>query len=280
MLSWFKKRSRDPKQAIKEALGDYELPTFPAVVTETLAKLRDPNADLKQIAATLAADPGTSAKVLGLANSPAYALRNEVRNLDHAVALLGRGQTESLLLAVAAREALPQHSLSGYDPRGFWRAAACRATAATALAARLHPATKSECFTAALLQDMAIPLLRQQRGELYGEVLERWHAGEAELADLEHEELGLDHAEVAGWMCRAWQFPYLIADAIGAHHEDASSAHEVPPAVQLVAPLGDEDEQSRRQVAEEVSRRYGLAHDEVLELLDRAFENASSLSLF
>ena len=34
MLGWFKKRKANPKRLLKEALGKFDLPSFPIVVTE------------------------------------------------------------------------------------------------------------------------------------------------------------------------------------------------------------------------------------------------------
>ena len=62
-----------PAQALKAALGDFQLPTFPKVVMDAMRLLRDPNSSLCQIGERISADPGTSVKILNVANSAAYA---------------------------------------------------------------------------------------------------------------------------------------------------------------------------------------------------------------
>ncbi|MDD9938072.1 MAG: HDOD domain-containing protein [Myxococcales bacterium] len=278
MLRWVHQRLKNPRAALREHLGHYELPSFPRLALDAARKLRDPNIPIAEIGELLAQDPGLSASLLRLTNSPAYGLRSEVRNVEHAVALLGRGQTESAVLAAATRHALPVRRRRGFDPVDFWRAAARRAMAAKALADVLHPGTASETFTASLLQDMAVPVLCDSHGERYGALLERWADGGEVLSDLERSELGVDHAQVGGWISQEWSFPARITDAIGAHHEFRAT-DSIPPAIGLVAPLrGSADEAMVEHVVEIACREFTLPQEQIRSLLAVAFESADRLA--
>ena len=184
MLGWFKrKKKEDPKAQLAASLGDFTLPNFPAVANRVLGLLRDPDVPLDAAGDALAEDPGLSAKVLGIANSSAFALRHPVRSVSHATSLLGRSTVESLLLGVVVQSSLPRPEITGFDQRRFWRTAARRAAAARALADVLHPRTKSESFTASLLEDMAVPLIGAAKGGDYGVVLEQRITGTVETGD-------------------------------------------------------------------------------------------------
>ena len=195
MRSLFKPKRQDPRKAIHQLLREYDLPSFPAVVTQTLRALRDPNSSLRDIADTLRVDPGMVIRVLGTVNSAAYGLARPVENLTHAISLMGRGQVESLLYAVAVKDCLPGRQIRGFEPARFWRAAARRAALASSIASELHPSTQAECFTAALLQDMSIPVLASCQSN-YGPLLEQWHENEgSRLHHLERESESLHHCE-------------------------------------------------------------------------------------
>lgn len=227
-------RSPKPEKLLSKALGKFKLPSFPAVVLSALRKLRNPNVPIGEVAAELERDPGVSAQLLGLSNSAARGLRHRVRSVEHAMALLGRAEVESVLLGLAVGQALPKSRTPGFDQDGFWRTAAQRATLARLLAAELQPAAGSESFTAALLQDMALPLLLTAKRREYPAVLERWKAGEGDLCQLEVEQLGFDHSDLAGGMAKMWQFPDGLVQSLGTHHADG-----VPyPAAALAAHLG------------------------------------------
>lgn len=272
MLGWFRRKG-DPKAQLMKVLGDAQLPTFPAVVLEALSLLRNPDAQLVDISNKLVVDPGVSVKLLGVSNSAGFSLRQPVMNVEHAVALLGRSTVEGLLLGFAISAALPHNS---HTPKNFWTLAARRAVTARSLAQLLHPATQSESFTAALLQDMSLPLLANTRGAEYREVLAAANAGEQALETLERELYGWDHAHVSGWMCDSWGFPQQLTNAIGSHHEEPELG--VPLSVALVSGFGATPEAEHESLIERLHSTHGLNRDAVSALLQKAAEDAGEVA--
>ena len=204
MLNFFKKKQINPKEQMKAVLGDYELPSFPIIVMSAMEKVRDADSSNSEISELVASDPGLSVRLLTTVNSAAYALKHKVNNIDHAVSLMGRGELESILISVAVHEVMPKENIPVFDAQRFWGAAARRAALARRLADQIDPSSRSESYTAALLQDMAIPILAQQRADDYGPVLEHWYANGFDLVTLERETFDWDHATVAMWMCDDW----------------------------------------------------------------------------
>lgn len=280
MLNIFKKKQIDPKEQMKAVLGEYQLQSFPVIVMNALEKVRDADASNPEISDLVATDPGLSVRLLTTVNSAAYALRHKVSNVDHAVSLMGRGELESVLISMAVHEVMPADNIPGFDAHRFWGAAARRAALARGLADLIDPSSRSESFTAALLQDMAIPILAQQRADDYGPVLERWHANGADLATLEREAFGWDHATVAMWMCDDWGFPDRIAEAIGAHHGTDDNELVALPAVSLVSVLREQDDATSgvEQLIENACENYNLPEEQVIELVDSSFAAAEDIS--
>lgn len=278
MLSALKRKLFDPKKALMRVLGDVELPTFPAVVTRALDELRNEDVSLREVGKTIAADPGLSVKILRVANSALYSLRHPARTVPHAVELLGRGEVESLLLGVAVGEALPTEQ-AGLAPGEFWGAAARRAGIARELARELHPTTQSESFTAALLEDMAIPLLAAHRRDDYQPVLAAWREAGGDLAALERQRFDWDHAEVAMLLCKQWSFPESLTAAIAGHHGDPSGETAPPPAVSLVSELGLlEDPEALQRLCDRAASEFGLSPERTAELVAAGLEAADSIA--
>ena len=274
-------RKQDPKKALRGVLGEYSLPSFSNAVLKALEKLRDPQATPASVGEALSVDPGLSVRLLSTVNSAAYALRREVRSIDHAVALLGIPTVESLVLSAAVGETIPTRSQPGYENDRFWRAAARRAATAKALAGMLTPATASESFTAALLQDMAIPFLATSLSSQYGPVLEAWHAEGGNLATLEQEAFGWDHAEVGNWLGIEWKLPESLGNAIGGHHgavNDETDETECPPAVYLVSFIGETDEHLGIDTLVETAEQEDVLPSQQVEpLVETSFESAEEL---
>ncbi len=226
-----------PKERLRIALNGFEVPNFPSIVSDALDALRDENAHLGRIGEGLAQDPKVCLTLLKHVNSAAFGLRNPVNSVAHAVSLLGRVQLESTLIAVGIDAALPSKRSPGFRPDEFWKGARRRAFVAGELAAVAHPRTRGETATAALLQDMAVPALAFARKE-YGAVLRQSRSDRSQsLAKFEQDSLGVDHAEVGGWLCEMWNVPEQLATSISHHHDDNVS--DAPfPAAAVVACLG------------------------------------------
>lgn len=282
MFKFLKRRKADPKSALRQVLGDYSLPSFPAVVMQALQRIRDPKSTSALIADTLSGDPGISTMLLRTVNSAAFALGRKVESVHQAVTLLGISRVESLVLSVGISRTIPRKPALGYDHVRFWRAAARRAATARVLARRLHPDRAAESFTASLLQDMAVPLLASQLSDTYGPLLEYWHHSDEDLAALEQNEFAWNHAEVATWQCTEWELPENLAAAIGGHHGDiyeGSAGPECPPAVTLVALLRErEDNVGLERLIEVTQSQYHLPSDEVSQLVTQGFEAADELA--
>ncbi len=223
----FKRDGLDRK--LKRALGDVVPPTFPELHLRILRELRSPDADAAKIGEVLQWDPGLVVRLLKVVNSAAFAASQEVRDPGHAAALMGRGPLEQLVTGVAVGCALPDPSSPAYDKQRFWTAAARRAVLARQLAIRFEPATRHEAFTAALLQDIAIPVLAELRAKDYAVVLEEWHASPgSELHVLEREQFGFDHAEIGAALAERWGLPDALIDAIGHQNTAFEDGHGAP----------------------------------------------------
>lgn len=275
-------RKKDPRKALRKVLGDYALPSFSSVVLGALERLRDPEATPSSVGEALSADPGLSVRLLATVNSAAYALRREVRSVEHAIALLGIPTVESLVLLAATGDVIPTAAQPGYESDRFWKAAARRAAIAKGIAGILHPSSTSESFTAALLQDMAVPFLATSLSDRYGPILEEWHSGSESLADLEQREFGWDHAEIGNWLGLEWRLPESLATSIGGHHgavNEETEERESPPAVFLVSCIGETEESlGVDRLLETAESEFGLSRDQVEPLIEASFESAEELA--
>jgi HD-like signal output (HDOD) protein len=152
-------RNDRAENRFQHLIEEGDVPTFPSVVADAIQQVASAEVDLGEVAMTISADPKLTIAALKLANSPSFAPRSPITSVHQAAVLLGRNQLESLLIASGVAEAIPPTPAPGYSPRTFWLEAATRAAAAAAMAAAVDPAAQYDQFTAALLQDMAQPIL-------------------------------------------------------------------------------------------------------------------------
>ena len=53
-------RKQDPKEALREVFGDYELPTFPRIVNEAISMISSADVNLSDVGELLGKDPGAA----------------------------------------------------------------------------------------------------------------------------------------------------------------------------------------------------------------------------
>jgi len=276
-MRWIRRNRNQAAEALREAVGGHALPHFPGAVLQALSTLRDESSSLEQISDTLSFDPGVSVKLLALVNSSAFGTRMPVDDLPQAVQLVGRATLESLLISMSVRKALPTET-PGFDATTFWRAAAYRAVVARRLAETLCPREAHRAFTAALLQEMAVPLLAECRGDDYRVLLERWREGGPGLCELEREAFGCDHAELGMLMCQTWDLPESLAVAVGGHHEAPGHENPAPDPVLLSSLLREPGPAPGIEELVVAARDLHGLHDGVVtELLEASLGDAEEL---
>ncbi len=270
---WFKK---DPKKELQVLLGDYALPSFPAVIMEILSALRDDQVPLSEITRLIETDINLSVRILRLVNSAAFGLRHKVNSIQHAVTLLGRSRVESIVLGVGVKETLQKPQVRWFDYERYWLVSYQRATLARKLASLFLPVRESESFTASLLQDVGIPFLVNAKKETYQPVWEAYlRDPEAPLEVLEKKNLGTDHQEVGALLAQFWSFPEYLIKAIGAHHVEEDPED---PTWMITALMSYADPWARWEaMAAQVQRLWGMGPEEFKAILEEAFKAAEEL---
>jgi len=219
------------------------IPPLPAAVARLLAEIQRPEPDMSRLELMLAAEPEITARVIRTVNSAASGLRRPVHGVRQAVTLLGLERTRSLILSYAVLENLPAPAGGLFDHEAYWADSLGRAMLARTLARRSAPGQEEEAFTAALLADVALPVLLTAWQEYYTPVVECWRNAPERLSELEQRDFGWDHAQAGAWILQYWDFPDALVELVAAHTRELPSiaaaglAHTCAPAIATAALL-------------------------------------------
>ena len=135
------------------------LPTTTAVAMKFMELGRNPEADPADYATVIGSDAALSSKILGLANSSWFGVRNRVTKPQVAVSLLGLGTIRTLAISYCLTGLHNDLALTPEESQMFWSASLCRAVAAKQFASHFEPATGEEAFACGIFQDFAVPLM-------------------------------------------------------------------------------------------------------------------------
>lgn len=214
-------------------------PSPPAIALQIVALAGDPEIDVGKVAATISKDPGLTAKVLRVANSPLYSKRRRSENLRQALVALGLNAATTLALSFSLVSAYKTGTGAGINYTRYWRRAILGASAARAFGTLKGAKSAEDIFLAALLQDIGVLAIDRVQSDFY-----RGMPAEATHAEwLAHEvaALGTDHAALGAWLLQNWKLPESLCATIEASHDPSKTDPEsaVGMAARCVA-LGSE----------------------------------------
>ena len=195
------------------------LPSPPGVATQIIDLANDPDADINKVAKALSMDPAITTKILRIANSPMYGQSRKMENLRQAVIVIGLNATISLALSFSLLKSWQDDNDEGsIDYPLYWRRALLAATVSGVLARVAGLGDSEELFLASLIQDIGMLALDRTLPKLYSELGDE-QMFEKSITELEVKELGVDHAEVGGWLLERWNFADRTQQAVAASHD-------------------------------------------------------------
>jgi len=213
--------------------GRVELPVLPRAAVE-VQELIARDADLSSIVRAIEHEPTVAAALVKYANAAVYAGLRDVTDLQQAVARLGLDQVRETVVSLSARAAFKaDNPAQAKYYATIWKHSLTTAVAARRLA-EFVSAPKETAFLAGLLHDIGrICVLRGittlRKRDPQGFVLPDNTV--SEFTDALHCPIG----EV---LCKAWNIPAELSDAIKRHHDpDLTDPKDMLAAVVQVADL-------------------------------------------
>ncbi len=267
---------------LKSLLAGAQLPALPQSAIRLLELSKDPDNGPAEFAAPIEADPGLTSQVLRFVNSSYFGFSREISSVKLAITLVGIRTVKNFALWSAVFSLMPNPKCGPFDLKNLWRDSLRRALFARALGKALGLRDAEGPFAAALLQDMAVPLLSKELGSDYASLIAERQDGAARLSDLERARYGWTHAEAGGMIARKWNLPEEFAQLIETHADlqsqlDDPAAEVSGLAVALSALLpascdGDWPERAAFDAAyEQISRGRAPAAREMLAEVDAQF---------
>src|SRR5687767_10214566 len=197
------------------------LPTTSAVAMKFIELGKDPEASPNEYVKVISSDVSLSTKLLALANSSWFGVRNRVTKIQVAVNLLGLSTVRTLAISYCLTGLHNELKLKPEESRIFWSAALCKAVAAKQLARRIDPKCAEEAFAAGLFQDFALPIMYSVAREKFLSLIQDPAIDWQTRLQKERELFKLDHAELARSVALKLELPEVFVDAVAFHHNAA-----------------------------------------------------------
>jgi HD-like signal output (HDOD) protein len=208
----------DFQSDLRRILANAQLPALPQSAIRLLELSQDPANGPVEFAVPIEADPGLTGQVLKFVNSSYFGFSREISNIKLAITLVGIRTIKNFALWSAVFSLMPNPKCGPFVLKCLWQDSLRRALFARAHGKLLGIKEPEEQFAAALLQDMAVPLLAKENTKSYVELLAARDNGRVRLSQLERQAFGWTHGDAAGMMARQWNLPEDFAVLIECHH--------------------------------------------------------------
>ena len=195
------------------------LPTISQVLAELMSRLGTLNHNASDLADIIVRDPSLAARFLRLANSAYYGLPCQVRDVTHALVLLGEQEVYKMVATVSVFSSLASGgSQMTHRREQFWMHSVSCAVLANLLDKVLNLNNEGAAYTAGLLHDIGKVVLDQVFPREYAACLQLAESRGCSAWEVEEELLGADHCEVGAWLAERWNLPPEICETIRSHH--------------------------------------------------------------
>jgi len=212
-------KAATPSINLQKVLAGAQLPALPQSAIRLLELSHNPNNGPAEFAVPIETDPGLAGQVLRFVNSSYFGFSREISNVKLAITMVGIRTIKNFALWSAVFSLMPNPRCGPFELKSLWQDSLRRAILARALGKLLGMKDAEDCFAAALLQDMSIPLLARELPEAYVSLLKARNDGRVRLSDLERHVFGWNHAQAGGVMARQWNLPEAFAELIEGHLE-------------------------------------------------------------
>jgi HD-like signal output (HDOD) protein len=219
-----------------------ELPGFPRVITEIIATLDDPEANLNVLSQLIQLDPVIAARVLSLANNAASRTRHlsEIRDIYTATSLIGMGRVRQMALISSCADYFDKIAPANMTSM-FWQHSVAVGICGEEIALHIDkPVSASTALIAGLLHDVGQLWLYRFSPEGFRTAWSNALAHSGGIEEAEREQFGADHSVIGAWLTEYWQLPPPIIAAIRFHHAcDAALDQPIVPVIHVAEVLSN-----------------------------------------
>jgi HD-like signal output (HDOD) protein len=214
-------------QGLVESIED--LVTLPEVALRIARMVEDPSSSSTDIGREISRDAALTARLLRIANSPAFGHHGKIATISRAITVLGVRQVRDLTVGLTAIRTFDGISNELVTMESFWRHSLLCAVAAGQIAARRDSGRDDSPFVAGLLHDIGQLVLfsRAPVPARQALLMSVDSSDDLGLFLCEREVMGFDHGAVGLALAKKWGLPRSLQECIEFHHEP-ERAEEYP----------------------------------------------------
>jgi HD-like signal output (HDOD) protein len=275
---------RDPRPTevdslFERAILDVGIPPCPVILNRFMAEAEKDEPDYHRLASIIGTDVGLSAGLIKTANSPYFGMRQRVRSVNEALAVLGLNTASRAVAGIVLRNSFPHVP----NLERFWDASSRIARLSGWLAQHLEirGLRSDDAYTFGLFRDCGIPVLLGRFPHYEAVLSAANHETKLGFTEIENAELPTNHSMIGCILAQSWWLPEEICLAIRNHHDVAEleSATSGLPMLsrRLIAVAQLSEHILQQQLGLSLTQEWGKLGAACLQILDLSEEQLEAL---
>ncbi len=231
---------------IKSVIAEIEtIPASMVVYEQLIAELENQNTTSRAISEIIAQDVALTANIVRIINCTFFNFPKQVRDIDHAVQLLGPQTLLNIVKSSQIFEKFKEFDESEISLKMLWEHSLRVASLSKLIAASsdLTETNCSDCVVASMFHDIGKFIFASKMKHQFSKAIAMVREEKCSLDVAEKCILGSSHAEVGAYLLARWGFSHDQVSILRSHHDESvmDSQAVTPQMVLFVADCLDHD---------------------------------------
>lgn len=193
---------------------DLNLPSVPHVAFKILNILDDPYVNLKKLEEIILADQSLAAKILKIANSAYYGMRNKVNLVSEALNIMGFRVLRDVVIVASLKEV---YKVFGLIEKKLWEHGVGVSVAASIATEYVPIVKREEASLAGLIHDIGKIILNKNFPSKYADCINFVHTNQEAFEIVERRIFNITHLETGKLLADKWGFSEVLKTVIYNH---------------------------------------------------------------
>ncbi len=204
------------KERINSLIG---LPTLPTIAMEIQNIMREDKLSVVQTVPIIEQDPSLALKILKVANSAYYGMKQKVNSLRQAVVIIGMRELAGIVLGFSVLKSLStSDDETSLDWRKFWEHSIAVGHIAELLNDELGTHFNESPYSLGLLHDIGQLVMYRLEPLKYEEVFKLSMSENISMIQAEAHVFGITHQQAGKWIAERWGLSEFVQAVNGNHH--------------------------------------------------------------
>lgn len=207
--------SKSPLTLVQQEI---QLVSLPNIFFKIMDALNSPWSSSVYIAEVVSKDSSLSAKLLRIVNSAFYGFYSKIDTISRAITMLGTNELLTLAQGISVIRVFKDIPSELIDMKEFWKHSIACGIFARLLCAQKIGLTEERFFVAGLMHDLGRLIMFKKLPRLCSEAMYLSRRERITLTEAEKKCFGFDHSKVGALLCKKWNLPSVLEEAINSHH--------------------------------------------------------------